>query len=220
MSLLCRSSTFTHPRSPSAWFCSVEPSMSEKTITTWPSAASLARSGRSTWAQAFRTSGPLARPDTCRQCGGRADRHGRLPGYTTSYNDRYNMPATTEVPTRRHSRPQRQSGRHDDEHSYRGRHAHRLEVRQPAEAQAVRRPGDGQARTQDNRSDRVTRGVVGGFPILAGLTRLSITAEQEYPVIGRSRDAKHRHEIRYERRESKDVMAAQNRDNSSSRAQP
>src|SRR5712675_1563474 len=33
MSLSCRSSTFTHPRSPSAWFCSVEPSMSEKTIT-------------------------------------------------------------------------------------------------------------------------------------------------------------------------------------------
>ena len=56
MSLLCRSSTLTQPRSPRASLCAVESSMSENAITTSPSAVILARSGRSIWAQPARSS--------------------------------------------------------------------------------------------------------------------------------------------------------------------
>ena len=51
------------------------------------------------------------------------------------------------------------------------RYTHGAKVRQPAETQTIRCPGDRQARTHDDRSDGTKRGVVGGIPILTGTTR-------------------------------------------------
>src|ERR1700761_1281196 len=120
----------------------------------------------------------------------------------------------------KNSRPQRDRGRHQNEHSDRHGCTHRGEVRQPRKAQTVRRPGNRQARTHDHRTNRPKGGVVRGFAILAGPTRLSITAEDEDPIIRRGCDRQHGQDIRYERGQPKNVVVAQNRDKSPEACNP
>ena len=94
---------------------------------------------------------------------------------------------TTAVPTRRQNRlragrldfeqpdpaaeeqdgrSQRDRNRHDHDHADRDGRAHGAEVGQPRETEAVRRPGDRQARAHDDGSDGLESGVVGRIPVL------------------------------------------------------
>ena len=85
-------------------------------------------------------------------------------------------------------RNQRKRDRDRDQYAHRARDAQGLEIGQPGKAQAENRSGDSQAGSQDNLSDPAVCGVVSRFPILAGLTRLLIPTEEEYPVVRSSRD--------------------------------
>ena len=89
-----------------------------------------------------------------------------------------------------------------------------MEVGQPGKAQAEDRPGDRQTGRQDNGSDPAIRAVVGRFRVLACLTRLLLTTEEEYPVIGSGRDAEENQHINGKRREYKNIVMAEKRNNS------
>ena len=111
-------------------------------------------------------------------------------------------------------RAQCQAGHHHDEHADRHRCAHGVEPGQPREAQAVRRAGDRQARTQHHGGDSMKCRVVGGLPILAGPACLLITADEEDPVVGSGGDRQHRQDVRGERGEPERVVVGQHRDDS------
>ena len=89
-----------------------------------------------------------------------------------------------------------------------------MEPGQPAEAQAVRRAGDGQARTQHDRGHAFKCGVVRGFAVFAGATRLLVAADKEDPVVRPGGDRQHRQDVRGERGEPERVVVTENRDDS------
>ena len=92
-----------------------------------------------------------------------------------------------------------------------------LKIGQPGKAQAEDCPGDRQTGRQDNVSDPAIGGVVGRFRVLAGLTCLLIPPDEEYPVIGSGRDAEENQHINGKRREHKNIVMAEKRDDSSGR---
>ena len=92
------------------------------------------------------------------------------------------------LPTDNACRNQRERHRDHDEHSHRAGDAQSLEIGQPGEAQAKHRSGDRQTGTQDHFGNPAVCGVEGRLPVLAGLTRLVIAPEEEYPVVRSGRD--------------------------------
>ncbi len=86
--------------------------------------------------------------------------------------------------------------------------------RQPREAQAENRSGNRQTGGQDNFGHAAVGGVVGRFPVLAGLTGLVIPADEKYPVICSSRDHESDQQIDGERREADNLVIAEERDDS------
>ena len=68
-----------------------------------------------------------------------------------------------------------------------------------------------------NASNPAIRAVVGRFRVLAGLTRLLISSEEEYPIIGSGRDAEENQHINGKRREYKNIVMAEKRHDSPGR---
>ena len=101
-----------------------------------------------------------------------------------------------------------------DEHANCARNGHAVEVGQPGKAQAEDRAGDGQTGRQHNGRDTAVHGVVGRFPVLAGLTRLLISTEEKYPVVGSGRDAEEHQHINGKRREYDKIDMAEEGDDS------
>ena len=89
-----------------------------------------------------------------------------------------------------------------------------LEIGQPGKAEAEKRSGDRQTGGQDNLGDPAVRGVVSRFPVLAGLTCLLIPPDEEYPVVGSSRDPDGYQQINGEGSETDNPVMAKERDDS------
>jgi hypothetical protein len=94
-----------------------------------------------------------------------------------------------------------------------------LEIRQPGKAEAENRAGDSQTGSQDILRDPAVCGVVRRFPILAGLTRLLISPDEEYPVVRSSRDPEGYQQINGVGSKTNNLVIAEERDDSSGRQQ-
>ncbi len=81
------------------------------------------------------------------------------------------------------------------------------------------RSGDRQTGGQDHLSDSAVGGVESRFPIFAGLTRLLISPEEEYPVVRSSRDAEGYQQINGEGSKTNEPVIAEERDDSSGHLQ-
>src|SRR4029077_19203407 len=104
-----------------------------------------------------------------------------------------------------------------NEHTDRQRDAQRLEVGQPREAQAERRAGDGQTRSQNDVGGAVIHGVEGGFAVLAVLTCLVVAAEEEDRIVSTCRDGQGGEQVDRERRQPDQVVIAKGRNDSPGR---
>ncbi len=109
-------------------------------------------------------------------------------------------------------------GDHDD-HADRDRRAHRGEVRQPREGQAVRRAGDRQAGSDDDGCDGLERRVVGVVSIQSHATVFAVAPEEEDAVVGGRGDGEHRQDAPGERRQPEHVVHGQNRHHAARRQQ-
>ena len=89
-----------------------------------------------------------------------------------------------------------------------------MEPGQPAEAEAIRRAGNGQPGPQHDRGHAFKRCVVSGFAVFAGATRLLVAADKEDAVVRPGGDRQHRQDVRGERGEPKGVVVTENRDDS------
>ena len=116
-------------------------------------------------------------------------------------------------------RNQREGHCDRDQYAYRARDAQGLEIGQPGKAEAENGSGDSQTGRQDNLGDPAVGGVVSRFPILAGLTCLLISTEEEYPVVRSSRDPDRYQQIDDVGSKTNDLVIAEERDDSSGHLQ-
>ena len=107
---------------------------------------------------------------------------------------------------KQHGRSERDRDRHDHDHADRDRSAHGAEVGQPRETEAVRGPGDRQARTHDDGCDGLEGGVVGVVLVQTHAAIFTVAAECEDAVVGARRDRQHRQDVPGERRQPEHVV--------------
>ena len=94
-----------------------------------------------------------------------------------------------------------------------------LEVRQPGEVQAQRRPGDGETRGQHDVGGALEHRVVGRLSVLARSSRFLVAADQEDRVIGGGGDRQRHHHVRRERGQPEDVVIPEEGDDAASQEQ-
>ncbi len=161
---------------------------------------------------------------------GHADRH-HQDGPGPAHDGRPNAPPapgahrasgleqTEMAPDAQHRRRQGQRRNNCDEDADPSGNAKAVEIREPGEGQTEHRTGNRQARTQDDVRGPSVHRLEGRYPILSGLARFVVAAQDEDRIIGSGRDDQQRQQVGRVRGQLDDSRVRQHGNDSAGRGQ-